>query len=160
MTASSVPRGLTFRPFTPADARAIADWRYGGEYAVYDHGPESAEALLDPAYEYYAAVAAGGELVGYCCFGADARVPGLAPEDGTLDVGGGLRPDLTGIGLGGGFLRATCNLGRELHAPRRFRVVVAAFNRRAQRVAAALGFERAGTHSTADCDYVVLARDA
>jgi [ribosomal protein S18]-alanine N-acetyltransferase len=151
---------LSFRPLTAVDAGEIASWRYGGDYAVYDHDQASAESLLDPAFEYYAAVGRGGELVGYACFGEDARVAGLAAEEGVLDVGGALRPDLTGIGLGAGFLRASCELGRELHEPREFRVVIAAFNRRAQRVASALGFEAAGFHSTGERDYVVLRRAA
>ena len=145
---------------TPDDARAIAEWRYEPEYALYDHDPESATRLLDAKFDYYAALGARGEVVGYCCFGDDARVPGLAADEGILDVGGGLRPDLTGIGLGAGFLRAVCELGRELYEPRGYRVVVAAFNRRAQRVAAALGFEQTGFHSTGERDFMLLTREA
>ena len=159
MRPDDAPPGLTFRPLTEEDARAISEWRYTGEYALYDPGPDSVETLTNPEYDYFAALGARAELIGYCCFGADARVPGLEEEPGVLDVGGGLRPDLTGIGLGAGFRRASCALGRELYAPTRFRVVVAAFNRRAQRVVAALGFEPEGFHSTDERDFVVLTRE-
>ena len=37
-----------------------------------------------------------GELVGYGCFGAPARVPEVDEEAGALDVGYGMRPDLMG----------------------------------------------------------------
>jgi ribosomal-protein-alanine N-acetyltransferase len=141
-------------------AREIAGWRYDEPYSLYDPGPTAVETLLDPDNAYHAALGTEGELIGYCCFGPDARVPGLEAEEGVLDVGGGLRPDLTGIGLGAGFLRASCELGRELYGPDSFRLVVAAFNRRAQRVAAALGFEQAGFHSTPDRDFIVLTRPA
>ncbi len=160
MRRAEPPTGLAFRPLTEADARAIAEWRYPSEYALYDLTTNSAASLLEPAYNYYSAFGGDGELIGYCCFGEDARVSGLPEEEGVLDVGGGLRPDLTGIGLGGGFLRASCELGRELFEPAAFRVVIAAFNQRAQRVAAALGFEPAGSHATGERDYAVLTRRA
>jgi [ribosomal protein S18]-alanine N-acetyltransferase len=116
--------------------------------------------MLEPENDYHAALDRDGALVGYCCFGPDARVQGLEEAPAVLDVGGGLRPDLTGVGLGGPFLRACCALGAELHDPREFRVVVAAFNRRAQLVAAALGFERSGLHATPEREYVLLTRPA
>jgi [ribosomal protein S18]-alanine N-acetyltransferase len=116
--------------------------------------------MLEPANDYHAALDGEGSLVGYCCFGPDARVPGLDEEAGVLDLGGGLRPDLTGVGLGGPFLRVCCALGGELHRPNEFRVVIAAFNRRAQLVALALGFERAGLHATPEREFVLMTRAA
>jgi hypothetical protein len=35
-------------------------------------------------------------VAGYACFGVEARVPGLAERPGVLDVGVGMRPELTG----------------------------------------------------------------
>lgn len=150
--------GFAFRELTRADAHDIAGWEYDEPYSVYNS--DDAERLLSSEYEYYAAVADEGELVGYCCFGEDARVAGLEEEPGTLDVGGGLRPDLTDLGLGGPFLREVCRFGGELHHPARFRVTVAAFNRRAQLVASALGFERVGVHGTPEREFVLMMRQA
>ena len=149
---------FSFREIAAADARAISEWRYEEPYSVYDGG--NPDNLLDPAYEYFAALDEHGELVGFCCFGEDARVAGLEEMPGVLDVGGGLRPDLTGVGLGGPFLREVCRFGGELHRPERFRLTVAAFNRRAQLVAAALGFERSWSHETPEREYVLMTRDA
>lgn len=150
--------GFSFREIAAADAHEISGWRYEAPYSVYDGGDPA--NLLDPRYEYFAALDEHGDLVGFCCFGEDARVSGLEEEHGVLDVGGGLRPELTGVGLGGPFLREVCRFGGELHQPARFRVVVAAFNRRAQLVASALGFERCGIHQTPDREYVLMTRDA
>jgi [ribosomal protein S18]-alanine N-acetyltransferase len=83
----------------------------------------------------------------------------MTEERGVLDVGESLRPDLTGLGLGAQFLRAACAHGAALFEPQAFRVVVAAFNRRARNVAA-LGFAQVGLASTDDREYVVLQRPA
>jgi len=148
--------GFSFRELTRNDAHEIASWRYEEPYAVYD--VDDAERLLSGEYEYYAVLAEGGELVGFCCFGEDARVQDLDEEPGVLDVGAGLRPDLTGIGLGGPLLREVCFFGGRLHAPAGYRVTIAAFNQRAQLVATALGFERSGVHTTPEREYVVMTR--
>ena len=119
----------------------IVGWRYAGPYAAYDCPPDEAEEtvrlMVDPASEYHAARDGDGVLVGYCCFGADARVPGGdyagggVAGGGALDVGLGLRPDLTGRGLGPAFVEAVAALARERLGARRLGLTVAAWNRRA-----------------------------
>jgi [ribosomal protein S18]-alanine N-acetyltransferase len=148
--------GFSFRELRRADAEEIARWKYREPYSIYDGGDP--DRLL--AYTYFAGLDEEGALVGFCCFGEDARVPGMSEEKGVLDVGAGLRPDLTGIGLGGPFLREACRFGGELYEPERFRVAVAAFNKRAQMVAHALGFERAGTITNGENEFVVMMRAA
>jgi [ribosomal protein S18]-alanine N-acetyltransferase len=148
--------GFTFRELTRADAEHIAAWRYREPYSLYDGGDP--DRLLE--YTYFAGLDEDGAVVGFCCFGEDARVPGQEEEDGVLDVGAGLRPDLTGIGLGGPFLREACRFGTDLYNPERLRVVIAAFNRRAQMVAHALGFEAERTLRNEDNEFVVMTREA
>lgn len=134
----------TFRPPTEADARAILGWRYPGIYAVYNANPSrlavGISALTEPANAYFAIFDAAGTLCGFCCFGAEARVPdGEYTEPPALDVGLGMRPDLTGHGLGLVFFRAILAEGARRYTPSRFRLTVAVFNERARRV-----YERAG----------------
>jgi ribosomal-protein-alanine N-acetyltransferase len=148
--------GFTFRELTRADADEIAGWRYREPYSLYDG--RDPDRLLE--YTYFAGLDEDGVVVGFCCFGEDARVPGLEEEEGVLDVGVGLRPDLTGIGLGGPFLREACRFGGELYSPTRLRVVVAGFNRRAQMVAHALGFEAERTLRNDENEFVVMTREA
>jgi ribosomal-protein-alanine N-acetyltransferase len=148
--------GFTFRELTRADAEQIAGWRYPEPYSLYNGG-EAARLLR---YTYFAGLDEEGTLIGFCCFGEDARVPGLDEEDGVLDVGAGLRPDLTGVGLGGPFLREACRFGGELYGPSRFRVAVARFNQRAQMVAHALGFEPEDTLRDDENEFVVMTREA
>ena len=149
--------GFRFRELTRADAEAISRWKYPHPYSFYD-GSGDADRLLK--YKYFAGLDEEGGLVGFCCFGEDARVPGLDEEAGVLDVGAGLRPELTGIGLGGPFLREACRFGGELYGPSRFRVVIASFNDRARMVAHALGFEAEDTVRNDGNEFVVMTRAA
>jgi RimJ/RimL family protein N-acetyltransferase len=144
-----------FAPITASEARAIVGWRYEGPFAAYDCPPDEAEAtlrlMLEPTNRYDAARDAGGELVGYCCFGADARVPGGDYADETaLDVGLGLRPDLTGRGLGAAFVEAIAAFARTQFQCRHLRLTVAAWNRRAIRAYEKAGFTQ--THAFARND--------
>src|SRR5919206_2327934 len=123
----------TFRPIARVDATAIARWRYPDPYSMYDLSDDDADALLAPENGYHAVTDAAGDLVGFCSFGADARVPGFAYDDDALDIGLGMRPDLTGRGLGLACTRAVLEYGRRAFGPDAYRVTVAAFNRRTQR---------------------------
>src|SRR5947209_13820236 len=95
---------LTAGPLTVEDAEAIARWRYQPPYDLYNAGPEEIEAAAqtyaDPASCYLGARDDQGTLIAFICFGVEARVPGGDYTEDALDVGCGLRPELTGRGLG------------------------------------------------------------
>ncbi|CAA9587940.1 MAG: hypothetical protein AVDCRST_MAG88-4296 [uncultured Thermomicrobiales bacterium] len=146
MTGEPAAR-FVFAPMTEPDARAVAAWRYEGPYALYNADParldETLRALLAPRNHYYAVRTTEDGLVGTFCFGPDAQVPGGDYDDlDALDIGLGLRPELTGRGLGEAFLLAGLAFAREqfVPAPTRFRLTVATFNRRAIRVYEHAGF--------------------
>ena len=140
--------GYRFRQMDDADARKISAWRYEPPYDFYDvaKDPEDLEELLDAKkrQDYFAAFSGDGdELVGFLCFGAEAQVPGGPYGDGDeLDVGLGLRPDLTGKGLGLPFLLSGLEFARRGFSPAGFRLSVATFNERAMRVYERAGFRR------------------
>ena len=135
----------TFHPMDEASARQTLTWRYEPPYDFYNPNPDDADEvmqyLLDPRNAYYAITDDGGELVGYCCFGLDARVPGGDYSADALDVGLRMRPDLTGQGRGLGFVTAILDFARQTFNPQAFRVTVATFNTRALRVYEKAGFE-------------------
>ena len=84
------------RDITEDDAKAISLWTYEEPYSLYSSSPEDVEWLLDPENGYSSVVDPSGDLVGFCCFGFDARVPGGNYDDDAIDFGTGMRPDLTG----------------------------------------------------------------
>jgi RimJ/RimL family protein N-acetyltransferase len=57
-----------------------------------------------------------------------------------LDLGGGLRPDLTGKGLGQHVIAAAMNYGFQRFTPGFFRTKVASFNLRARKTCERLGY--------------------
>lgn len=134
-------------PITRDQAERIISWSYQPPYGVYDLDPEDLYELLNPDFRYHYVLDQAGELAGYCCYGLDAQVPGgdySTGEPEVLDVGVGLRPDLTGQGRGEGFVRAILEYGWRAYRPEIFRVTVAGFNQRSLNTFRRLGFVEKG----------------
>jgi RimJ/RimL family protein N-acetyltransferase len=131
-------------PITREQAERIITWSYQPPYGVYDLNPDDIKGLLNPEYRYHQVMDQEGNLVGYCCYGSDAQVPGgdySAGEPDVLDVGVGMRPDLTGQGQGGKFISAILEYAWRIYRPEVFRVTVADFNQRSLNTFRKLGFE-------------------
>jgi len=89
---------------------------------------------MDPQYAYHVLADEQGALAAFCCFGPDAQVPGGDYRLPALDIGLGVRPDLTGQGQGSGFVSAVLEFAQRVFGPASLRVTVAEFNERALRV--------------------------
>ena len=146
---------FTFTPMTEADARAIQSWHYEEPYTIYNmHGDEEPDAfaeMLDRRSPFYAVRDEQNMLVGFYNYGTSAHVdgdmqPGLFVEDRMVTIGLGLRPDVTGHGLGLAFVNAGLDFAREAFAPKRFRLYVFVWNERAIRVYERAGFQRIGPY--------------
>lgn len=137
---------LEFCQLEQEHALAILNWRYAPPYDYYNFdaatAQEDLEYLLDSKNSFYAIVNLEGELEGYCSFGSDGRVQGGDYTAEALDIGLGLRPDLTGQGHGRLYAQATANYGVRQYKVHQLRVTIAAFNKRAQRVWEQLGFKQ------------------
>src|SRR5712691_2396924 len=141
--------GVLIAAMTQAHAADIATWRYSPPYDCYDMADADPAFLADPASGFFALLDTGtlldaGALIGYRSFGADGQVPGGAYDSSALDTGGRLRPELTGKGLGRLAIGTGLDFGRREFAPAAFRMTIASFNIRAQRVVNSLGFRVVG----------------
>ena len=123
------------------EATEIAAWRYEDPYSFYDWTADGDDLALLLSEEvrlgrFFSALDEDGVLVGFFT---------LRMEGDDLVIGLGLRPDLTGRGLGRGFVEAGIEFGRRRFDPERIRLSVAAFNERAIRVYEQAGFTHART---------------
>jgi len=134
---------LHIEPMTPERADLVVTWRHPPPYATYDVTPGERENLLDPAYRYHAVIE-DGALIGYCCFGADAQVPGGTYREGELEVGWGMRPDLMGQGRGRAFAAVILEYAERTYQPPALGLTLAEFNGRSQAVAERHGFSLDG----------------
>jgi len=141
---------LTFSLMNGAEASAISAWHYEGPYAIYNVAPDDPEGLaemLDRRSPYYTVRDEESRIVGFFNFGTSALVwdssePGIYVEDRMVPVGLGMRPDLTGKGLGRAFVNAGLEFARKRFRPERFCLYVFIWNERAIRAYERTGFER------------------
>jgi RimJ/RimL family protein N-acetyltransferase len=131
--------GLTVRVATGADVREFAAWRHDPPYDVYD-----ITQPVDEAVEYFLGIGCrvidrDGELAAFFTFGDDAHVPGGDYSAPGLDIGLGMKPSLTGQGLGGSFVRTVVEHAAALTRDP-LRVTIAIGNARARRVWGTHGF--------------------
>jgi RimJ/RimL family protein N-acetyltransferase len=120
----------------PADDAMFGErdaWRYEPPYDFYD---SDGLPVKNPEF-FFAARDDDRTLIGFYF---------LEPRDGALFYGFGMRPDLTGRGLGEQFVLAGLEFARVLYGAHRVVLDVAAFNERAIRLYRRLGFDETGRH--------------
>jgi len=129
---------LEFGKLTQKNAVIIAnEWKYPGIYSFYDMAADEEDynELIDPNMrgEMYFEVLSGCELIGFLT---------LDTHENVADIGIGMRPDLTGKGLGAEFISSCLNFITENHRNvKTITLSVACFNIRAIKVYKKLGFK-------------------
>jgi len=119
----------------------IVNWKYEAPYDFYNN-EETSEAINEIIENpYYAVVNQSEELVGFFCIGSSAQVP-IGHQFGAyfeefLDIGIGMKPDLTGKGYGSTFFSIVL---QTIEKEKPIRLTVAEFNRRAIHLYMKLGF--------------------
>ena len=139
------PERYTLRPMSADDVEAMRAWHYPAPYEVYDgeSDPGDIELMLadiGSKDRWFAVVdPQSDDLVGFFEF---------KPVDGEreLEIGLGLRPDLTGIGLGAAFVEAGLVFARARWAPETFVLDVLPWNERAIKAYERAGFVRGEGH--------------
>ncbi|WP_088006453.1 GNAT family N-acetyltransferase [Indiicoccus explosivorum] len=131
-----------FREMSQEEAEEIAfGWHYDGVYAFYDveADEEDLAEFLDPA-ERDGTVFAGHSIHGLSGFFSISQVNNEA-----IEIGLGLRPDLTGQGIGAAFVEEGLSFAKKQFCFSRVTLSVASFNQRAIRLYKKMGFIRETT---------------
>ena len=124
---------LTIRPASAETFAERASWRYEPPYDFYDGDQEP---VLNHE-RYFDAFGEDGTLVGFYY---------LEEKGDAVEIGLGLRPDLTGRGLGGAFFQTGLDFLRSRFPGRPVVLNVAASNLRAIKVYERAGFRKTGRH--------------
>jgi [ribosomal protein S18]-alanine N-acetyltransferase len=125
---------LTVKPATADDFAERAAWRYGPPYDFYD---DDGRPVKNPE-RFFSVRDDAGRLVGFFYF---------ERRGASVFYGLGMRPELTGRGLGLEFVRTGIEVARQRYGRRRIVLDVAEFNVRAMRVYERAGFRVSGRHS-------------
>ncbi|MGE8052399.1 GNAT family N-acetyltransferase [Bacillus mycoides] len=137
---------MDIHKLTEEEANEISTWTYDEPYTLYSFSgdAEVIEELLDGTY--YGCYDEKGDLIGYFCFGENAQVPGgrdanLYEGEDVVDIGLGMKPELTGKGMGKLFFQAGIEFAAEELNSKMFRLSVATFNKRAISLYKTIGFQ-------------------
>jgi [ribosomal protein S18]-alanine N-acetyltransferase len=126
-----------FEKMTQQEAEEIAyNWHYDGEYSFYDMEAdrEDLAEFLNPELrgDSVFTVYLGEEIGGYYSVNQTAAA--------TYDIGLGMRPELTGRGMGVDFMKAGMDFVKSRFKPDIITLSVAMFNQRAIKVYRRMGF--------------------
>lgn len=124
----------------------ILNWTYDAPYDFYNNelNTDSIKEMLEN--DYYVVLNAVDELIGFFCIGSSAQVPigsqfGAYSED-FIDIGIGMKPELTGRGFGFTFFSMILQYIHANFENAPFRLTVAKFNQRAIHLYEKLGFSK------------------
>ncbi|MBG9715949.1 GNAT family N-acetyltransferase [Bacillus sp. CCB-MMP212] len=138
---------MDIHKLTEEEANEINTWTYEEPYSLYSFSGEKEviEELLDGTY--YGCCVDQGEFIGYFCFGENAQVPGgrdanLYGGEDVIDIGLGMKPALTGKGMGKEFFQAGIAFATKEFNANMFRLSVATFNTRAITLYKNIGFKQ------------------
>lgn len=134
--------GYTYTVMKQEEAEEIAyNWHYEGEYSFYDIEADEedlAEFLEGESRgNHVFSVKENGTLIGFFTV--------CKINNGTVEIGLGMRPDITGNGFGLQFVNAGLAFSKEKYGCKYITLSVATFNERAIKVYKRAGFEAVGT---------------
>jgi len=155
---------ISYHPADEKSAREFLQWQYAPPYDVYNCPPDQTEKFArynsNPENNVYTMFNEKDELIGYCSYGQDAQVPGGDYSEIALDIGMMIKPGLTGQGLGTAFAEEVIRNGVDKYNPKKLRVTIAAFNKRAMRVWEKNGFQQTQSfkRSGGEMEFVIMTK--
>lgn len=134
--------GYRFEIMTQEQAEEIAfNWHYDAEYSFYDMEGDKEDLVefLNPNKrgDSNFVVTKDNDIIGFFSFNQ--------VDINTIDIGLGMRPNLTGNGNGLEFLKAGIEFAELKYTPQNIILSVATFNQRAIKVYRKIGFEEVDT---------------
>ena len=130
-----------FNKISQEEAENIAsNWHYEGKYSFYDIAADEEDLaeFLNPQErgDKYYIVKKGNEEIGFFYF---------EDKNDSVDIGLGMKPELTGRGMGLDFFKAGLDYAISKYNPKEITLSVATFNERAVKVYKKAGFESVKT---------------
>ncbi|MFB7140010.1 GNAT family N-acetyltransferase [Gottfriedia sp. NPDC056225] len=153
---------LSIREMTASYAIEIVNWRYVPPYDFYNikSGKEELDELLNNQYKVI--IDQNENLVGFYCTGQAAHVPKGNEFDvyneKLIDIGIGVRPDLTGKGFGSQFFKFILGDIEDSTNHSAFRLTVAKFNSRAIRLYENFSFTKENEFHTERAKFITMVR--
>lgn len=153
---------LIINKMTQNHAVEVLCWKYDKPYDVYNHVLTS-HAILELLSNRYFAVLRqdSAEIIGYFCIGKSAQVTlddhaDVYDEDDSVDIGIGMKPELTGKGNGFEFFSCILRFVEENYSGKNVRLTVASFNKRAIHLYRKFGFLEVKNFKGKDREYIVM----
>ncbi|MFN7249931.1 MAG: GNAT family N-acetyltransferase [Anaerobacillus sp.] len=152
---------LLVRDMNEFFAKEILNWKYEFPYDIYNLTPDSIKELIEN--DYYCVIDKINEegLVGFFCIGDSAQVPtgsqfGAYPK-GFVDIGIGMKPELTGRGNGKDFFSFILNqIQKNAYTP--LRLTVANFNHRAIHLYEKFGFVKTLEFTNGSTGFITMVK--
>jgi [ribosomal protein S18]-alanine N-acetyltransferase len=151
---------LYIRDMTESYATEILNWSYAPPYDFYNNelSQEGLDELVNN--QYLAVIDHDENLIGFYCIGQSAQVPkgnefGVY-EKRMVDIGLGVRPNLTGKGFGSEFFKFILERVHETTNLFTLRLTVAKFNKRAIRLYENFGFTLENEFCTERAEFITM----
>ncbi|MBY0598193.1 GNAT family N-acetyltransferase [Bacillus bingmayongensis] len=155
---------MNIHKLTRTEAKEINTWQYEEPYSLYSFSgsDETIEELLDGTY--YGCSNEHGEFIGFFCFGGHAQVPGgrdanLYTGEETVDIGLGMKPELTGKRTGKSFFQTGIEFAISEFQAKKIRLSVATFNKRAIKLYKNIGFQIGPTFMSRGIEFMLMEYD-
>ncbi|MUK88881.1 GNAT family N-acetyltransferase [Ornithinibacillus sp. L9] len=154
---------IIIKNMTEKFAIEILTWKYERPYDMYNNvlSGDAIIELLDRSYK--AITDENHNLIGFYCVGKSAQVPAgrkyQAYVDDCIDLGIGMKPELTGQGYGTHFLAQILEYITKHDEKRDIRLTVATFNKRAIHLYEKFNFIKKMTFHRDDTEFITMIKE-
>ena len=154
---------FTIRNMNEDYAVEILNWRYESPYDFYNNevNPDSLKELLGDSYSIV--LDQNNRLIGFFCTGDSAQVPAGrqfgAYSEAMVDLGIGMKPELTGQGHGSTFFSFVLRYVQDNYEGVPIRLTVAKFNERAIHLYKKFGFVQRMGFNKATTRFIAMVKE-